>query len=56
MEENSEKSINELKTLISNILESSFEKQLKMRTMSRTNYEEMYSEENMRRKYLCLIF
>lgn len=55
MEENSEKSINELVTLISDVLEASPEGHLKMRALSRITYEEMYSEENMREKYLCLI-
>ncbi|WP_298552257.1 TIGR04157 family glycosyltransferase [uncultured Parabacteroides sp.] len=56
MEENSGKSVEELATLIANVLESSPEKQLKMRTLSRMAYEEKYSEEVMQEKYLCLMF
>lgn len=55
MEENSEKSVNELVVLISDILENVSEKYLEMKALSRMAYEEKYSEKVMREKYLCLI-
>lgn len=55
MEENSEEAVNELVALISDVLKRTPAECLKMKKLSRITYEEKYSEEAMREKYLCLI-
>lgn len=55
MEYDSEKSRNELADLITKILEEPWRKREKMKSLSRSSYEEKYSVQDMQKKYLNLI-
>lgn len=56
MEKDSEKSIKELTDLILKILKAPLLKREKMKSLSRSCYEEKYSIQEMQKKYLNLIF
>lgn len=56
MEKDSEKSRNELADLIMKVLKTPLWKREKMKSLSRSCYEEKYSIQDMQKKYLDLIF
>ena len=56
MEKDSEKSKNELTDLIIKVLKAPLRKREKMKSLSRSSYEEKYSVQEMQKKYLNLIF
>ena len=56
MEKDSEISQNELPDLIIKVLKAPLRKREKMKSLSRSSYEEKYSVQEMQKKYLNLIF